>query len=139
HPDCVSRLIRRNENLIEFLAGTNTRECHFASRGYRLDEVHDFHAGDPRYKYLPALQKADGANYEVHTLLQREPKAGHSLIGDRHPAQFALLNKDRDDTAAATHNVAVSDTCKSCRPTTGIRISLNEELLGAQLGGAVDV
>ena len=43
------------------------------------------HAGDLRHEDLPALHLLDAADRETHALIEREPEAGHALVGERDP------------------------------------------------------
>ena len=102
-------------------------------------QVDDLHAGDLRYEDLAALHLPDAADDEMDALFQREPKAGHALVGDGHLAGLALLQEDRHHRAAAADDVAVAHAGEVRDAAGGVGVGLHDQLLGSQLGGPIEI
>ncbi len=79
--------------------------------------------------------------HEIDALLQRDPEPCHARVGDRQ--LLGILREqaaeERHDRAARPHHVAVAHDRKPRAVATGDIVGGHEQLVGSQLGGAIEV
>lgn len=80
-----------------------------------------------------------GVQHQVDGLVQGDPEAGHALVGDREAAGPGLLLEQGDDRAPGPHHVAVADTGEAGVEGRRVGVALDDDLLLAEFGGAVEV
>jgi hypothetical protein len=85
---------------VQFLAGADADDFDLGFGGDGAGQVDNFGAGDFGDEDFAAFHLFDAGDDEVHALLEREPEAGHALVGDGDFAVGALLEEERDDRAA---------------------------------------
>src|SRR5690606_17918669 len=90
-------------------------------------------------EHLTAAHRLEGAEHEADTLLERDPKARHTGIGDENNAGGALAQECGDDAPATADDVAVADDRHSRAVLIGRRIRGDEQLLRDELRRAVEI
>src|SRR2546426_1083130 len=123
-------LVRRDETLVQLLAGADAGDDDLAAGGHRLREVDHAHARDARHEYLAAAHALERGDHEGDALLERQPETGHALVGERDAAEALLLLEKRDDAATAADDVAVAHAGEARSLAAGVCVALHEELLG---------
>src|SRR6185369_872928 len=133
------RLVFRNEHLVQLLAWADADDLVAALRRDRVRQVNESHAGELRDKNLAAAHDAERANDERDGLVQSDPEARHARICDWQDAGSALVEKQRDDAAAAAEHIAVAHDAVMRVAGAGINSGADEELVRAELGRAVEI
>ena len=78
-------------------------------------------------------------DHELHAVIEGNPKSSHPWVRDSDFAFFALLQKNRNNTASATDNVPVARTTETGVLRTGIRVGLYEHLFSAEFGRTIKI
>ena len=138
--DAVARLVGGEHAFVQLLARPNADDLAGHARRHRLGEVDHSHRRQLWDVGLAAGHVLECVQHEIDRLRQRDPKAGHALVGDRQTTRrLDLLLEHRHDGSAGTDHVAVSHTGEAGLGLCGVRVALHEDLLGAQLRCAVEV
>ena len=138
----VPRLVRGDQQLVQLLAGPDADDLAARHAGRdRLGEVDDAHRRDLRDEDLAALHAARGASSTRSTAcVERDPEAGHALVGDRERARSRACSRNTGRRCRGCRR-----RCRSARTRSavwrvaGVGVALHEDLLGAELGRAVEV
>src|SRR5215472_17335680 len=69
-------------------------------------DVDHLHAGSLGYENLATMHSFETANDESGCVIESNPKASHTHIGDRDFPSFALLEKNRDYASLASQEIA---------------------------------
>jgi len=105
----------------------------FGSGRDRLNEVDDAHARDARHVQFAALHLVERVDHELHGLRECDPEAGHSRGGDRQRLALGReLYEERDDGAAATHDVAVAHDAEPSLVADGLVVRGLEQFVGGR-------
>src|SRR3989344_3482197 len=125
---------------MELFARANADNPACRVRRDSLREIQNTHCRDLRHEHLAPLHNLKGREDEIYGLRQRGPETRHSIISDREFPLFHLLLKKRYDTAPRTHDISVPhNTEHGLALLASIRIGLNEQTIGAQFRGAVEI
>src|SRR5262245_14213659 len=135
----LAALVLGDEALVELLPGPDADVVDRAPGRHRGHEVHDAHARNLRHEDLAAPHQLRAADGEVDALGERDPEAGHRPIGHGHAPRRPLRREERDHAAAAPDDVAVAHDAEHGSPRVAVDVALDEKLLAAQLGGAVQI
>src|SRR6266700_4150082 len=96
-----------------------------------LSHIQQLHAWNFRNKNFTAMHLLDAADYESHTLIERDPETRHARIGDRDPSPLALFQEDWNHTAAAADYVPITHATEARVLRASVRVSLHKHFLGA--------
>ena len=136
----AAALLRADHLLVQLLAGPQADVVHRRAGGDRLGEVGHLHRRDPRDQQLAALHHVEGVHDHLHGLRQRDEEPGAAQVGDRERlARLGEPGEERDHRAAAAHDVAVADHREPGVVRRGVVVAGDEQLVGGQLRGAVQV
>jgi hypothetical protein len=135
----MARLVLGEQDLVQLLARADADHALLGLRRERSGDVHHPHARALGHEHLAALDEPHAAQDEVDRLVERDPEARHPLVGDVDDPRAGLLAEHRHHAAAAADDVAVAHGREARRAAAGVRHRLREQLLGAQLGRAVEV
>src|SRR6266545_299019 len=135
----LAALVLRNEDLVELLAGADPDVLDQAPGRNRLDQIHDPHARDLGDEDLAAPHLLRAADGELDALLEPDPEARHGPVGHGHAPRGALGREERDHAAAAADHIAVAHHGEGGASRVTVHVPLHEELLRAELGGAVEI
>src|SRR5205807_5665549 len=135
----VVGLVFRDKHLVHFLTRANAGEADLAVRGHGPGQIQNAHARNLGHEDLAALHRAQAVDDEVHPLLQSDPEASHSFVGDGNDPGLALFDEQRDHAAAAPDDVAVPGATEAGAAVARVRVPLHEQLFGAQLRRPVQI
>ena len=82
-------------------------------------------------KQITRVSMLESKHNQIHSLVQIHQETGHVRISDRNRiTRFNLINKQRNNTAAATHNITITCTanCRSSTLCSYTCISINDVL-----------
>ena len=100
------------------------------------------HRGNLRHEDLAAVHALEALEHEVDALLQRDPEARHARVGDRQVGRAlrrCSLLEERHHRAARADHVAVAHHGEARAVPAGDVVGGDEQLVGGQLGGAVEI
>src|SRR6478752_4654276 len=138
--DGAAALLRADHLLVELLAGAQADVVHLRAGRDRLREVGDEVRGDVRHDELAALHERKGVEHHLHGLGQRDEEARAAQVGDGQRLPRLVEGAElRDDRAARAGDVAVAHDREAGRVLRGVVVAEDEELVGGQLGRAVEV
>ena len=132
-------LVFRNQSLMQFLARTNADVLHLAARSHGRSHIQQTHAGNLGNKNLATVHFLNAVNYKSRSLFESNPETGHARIGYGDTASLPLLKKYWDDTAAATHHIAIARTTEAGLLRSRVGVSLYKHFFGAEFGCAVKI
>jgi hypothetical protein len=135
----VACFVLGHHHLVKLLAGTDSDLLDLAVRGNGPRQVGDLHARQDGNEHLAAVHGVNGSEDEFHGLIQGDPEAGHSRVGDGHRPGLPLLAEERDHRTPAPDHVSVPHASEAGAPPSRVGVSLDHDLLGAELGGPVEV
>src|SRR5262249_10998370 len=120
-------------------SGTNAAKFVFAFGSHCLRQIDQTHAGNLGHEYLAALHAIHRAKDEVDALLESQPEARHSGVGESQHSCFAHFIEQRSDAAAATDDIAVAHDGEFCFGRAGVGIGGDEKFVRAKFGGTVEI
>ncbi len=124
---------------MQLLAGPDADDLGGDTGGHGLGEVGHAHRRDLGDEDLAALGVLEANRTRSTACGQRDPEAGHPLVGDRELPGLELLLEQGDDRAPGADDVAVPNTGEAGVEGGGVGVALDDDLLLAELGGAVEV
>src|SRR5882672_4712622 len=104
----IPRLVVGDQNLVQLFAGPDPDVLDLAAWRNRFRQIEQAHAGNPGNKNLASVHLLQAADHEPHAMLEREPEARHTRIGDRDLAALALLDKNWNHTSPAADHVPIA-------------------------------
>src|SRR5438067_440955 len=99
---------------MQLLAWPDADHVHLAAGRKRVHKIDHLHAGELGDKHFSTVHAFDTRDNKTHSLVERDPEAGHPLVGECHFPGLPLLLKEWHDTAAAAHDVAIADAAETC-------------------------
>src|SRR5438270_13837557 len=124
---------------MQLFAGADADAVNLAIRRHGLSHIQQLHAGNFRHEDFSALHLLNATDHKFHALIQCDPEANHSRIGDCDSPSGTLLPEDGNHSAAAADDVTVAHATETRLLSASIRIRLHEHFLGTQLGCAVKI
>src|SRR5207249_3073217 len=104
----IARFVFRQQHFVQLFSRPDADAVNLAVRTDRLGHIEQLHAGDLGDKDFATVHLLEAANHEAHALFERNPEARHAGIGDGDPSSLALLQKNRDDAAAAAYYISIA-------------------------------
>src|SRR6185437_16100495 len=124
---------------MQLLARPYADALDLAVRSHRVGHINQLHAGDLGDENFAAMHLFEGADHETDPLIQGDPEARHSRIGERDLATLALLHEDWHHASTAPDNIAITNATEAGVLRAGIGIGLHEHFLRAKLGCPIKV
>src|SRR5581483_11228588 len=137
--DGVTRLVFRDQRLMQLFTGPDANEFDLAAGRDGLGHVHQPHAGNLGDENLATVHALNAFHYETHALLEGDPEARHTRIGDRDFSPLALLEEHRDHADSAADDISVAGATEARILRSGICVGLHEHFLGTELGRAIEI
>ena len=115
--------------------------CVCAPGAIACGQVGDPHARDPRHVELAAVHQVERVDDEPHGLRQGDPEPGHPLVGDRQrsPASARACGRTGRPSRGCPSRCRSAPRENRVSYARGVVVAGDEELVGGQLGRAVEV
>ena len=128
-----------NHLLMQFFAwpDTDDRFVAFGTNGF--GEVGDAVGRNAWDKNLTTQSTLESAEDHLHPLLECDVETGHVGVGDGQHAGSPPLHEEGDDGPARPHDIAIADDTEAQVAGTFYIASGDKELVGAELGGAIEI
>lgn len=134
-------VVSRAHHLVQLLPRADADNFLGQLGGHGAGEIRNAHRRDLRNEHFPPLHAGEVGQHELDPLLQGEPETGHLGMGNGQAAGPFLDQaiEEGHHGAARPHHVAVAHHGEDGRVLARHIIGGHEQLVGAELGGAIEV
>jgi len=136
----VSALVLGDQHLVDLLARADPDDFLPALGGNGPGEIRDRHGRDLGDEDLAAFGDLQYFQNEVHALVESDPEARHTGVGDGETSRPGPLLEEGHHGAAAPHDVSVAHDREDILAADGpVDVGGDEQLVRAELCGAVQI
>src|ERR1700681_2748420 len=128
----VAGLVFRKQNLVQLFPRPDADAIDLAVRRDRLGHIQQLHAWNFWDEDFSAVHLLDTSNNKAHALVQSDPEAGHSRIGNSDSPARALLHEYRDHASATPDYIAVTRATETSVLLARISVGLHEHFFRAE-------
>src|SRR3984893_18247955 len=126
------RTVSWTHHLVQLLTGPDADNLMRQRRGHCPSDVHDVNRGYLWDEHLPPIHPLEILENKIDTLLQGDPEASHSRVGNGQmvASLSGECTEDRNGRAARSDDIAVSNYREPCSVIPSEIIGGDKQLVG---------
>jgi len=137
--DGIQSVSFRDHLFVQLLARADSHDLSSASGRNGFRDIENPVAGDFRNVELSSPHVLEGKQYQLNAFFEQDVEPRHALVGDGKHTGLPFFQEERDHTAPAAHDVAVTDDRELDVAMAFVIVGRGEQLVRAELGGTIQV